>query len=277
MMKRVGGSVADSHQVPNPSIQWDSLHARRLQSRTLQRIYRTAYGADYFDDAAPNSFFYGTLSDLRAIARELRVGPEHTVVDLGCGSGAPTVWVARETGAHLTGIDISEVGLGQARRRAAEWSLEQQVQFLTADLRATGLDSADYGGAMSLDVIDTVLRVEDRLAALREAARLLRPSARFVLTTWELHAPSQAMQPFRDPVADYRPLLNEAGFDVESYEETPDWEARDRTVIEGMIEAEAELIRELGPEATNGMLRYARGSLAELQDRRRVFIVARRA
>lgn len=264
------------HQDADAKTLWDRAHARRARSPTLARIHREVYGADYFEDAVPNSFYYGTLTDLRRLAHELRVGPDQTVVDLGCGGGAPTVWVARETGARLIGIDVSPVGLEQARRRAKEWDLEGRVQFLMADLRATGLERASCDGAMSLDAIDTIPRADDRSAAIREAARLLRPGARFVLTTWEHYTPSRVVQPYRDPVADYRPLLTQAGFDIEAYEESPDWQRRDRAVIERTIEAETELREELGDEAASATVRIARGRLGEIQDRRRIFVIARR-
>src|SRR5262249_45929213 len=92
-------SVTQHGPGAGPKDLWDRAHARRARSATLTRIHREVYSADYFEDAVPNSFYYGTLSDLRRVAHELRVGKDHTVVDLGCGGGAPTVWVARETGA----------------------------------------------------------------------------------------------------------------------------------------------------------------------------------
>jgi SAM-dependent methyltransferase len=234
------------------------------------------YGADYFEDAVPNSFYYGTLTDLRRVAHELRVGKDHTVVDLGCGGGAPTVWVARETGARLIGVDVSSVGLEQARQRATAWDVDGRVHLVMADLRATGLARASCDGAMSLDAIDTIPRADGRSAAIREAARLVRPGARFVLTTWERDAPSRVVQPVREPVGDYRPLLTQAGFELDSYEESPDWRLRDRAVIERIIEAEAALREELGDEAASAMVGVARGRLGELQDCRRVFATARR-
>jgi cyclopropane fatty-acyl-phospholipid synthase-like methyltransferase len=46
-----------------------------------------------------------TLAQLRAIARDLRVGPGQTVIDLGCCQGGPGSWVGRETGAAPLSID----------------------------------------------------------------------------------------------------------------------------------------------------------------------------
>ena len=269
-------AVTENRRAAAAGARWDRAHARRAQSATIARIYRDVYGADFFDDGTPNAFYYATLTDLRRIVGELRVGPGQSVADLGCGTGAPTVWVARETGANLVGIDLSSVGLEHARRRTNEWQLDDRVQFVRADLRATGLDGSSFDGAMSLDALDTIPRADDRAEALREAARLLRPGARFVHSNWESSAPSSTHQPPRDAVSDYRPMLRQAGFEIETYEETPDWQARDRAVLERTIEAEADLREELGYEAAMAMVQLQRGWLEEIERRRRIFVVARR-
>src|SRR5438876_11841370 len=68
-----------------------------------RRVRREVYGDEYPEEADPNSFV--TLTDLRRIARELRVASGETFVDIGCGRGGPGMWVARETAASLVGSD----------------------------------------------------------------------------------------------------------------------------------------------------------------------------
>lgn len=256
---------------------WDRAHARRAESTTVARIQREVYGDDFFDDGSPNAFYYATLTDLRRIVQELQVGAGQKVVDLGSGSGAPTVWVARETGANLVGIDLSPLGLEQARRRAAEWKMDDRVQFVLADLRTTGLESSSFDGGLSLDAFDTIPRAVDRAEAFREAARVLRPGARFVHTNWEFSVPSSLVQPPRDAVNDYRPMLIQAGFEIETYEETSGWQTRDRTMFERTIAAEAALQAEHGDDVAAMMVRMARVALDEIHNRRRVFVIARRS
>jgi hypothetical protein len=60
--------------------------------------------------------------------------------------------------------------------------------------------------------------------------RILRPGRRFAFVAFELDAEHVAGLPvWDDPVGDYRPLLDAAGFEVVSYEQLPDW----RTQVEG--------------------------------------------
>lgn len=49
-------------------------------------------------------------------------------------------------------------------------------------------------------------------------------------------------------VADHRPLLEAAGFDVLAYEETPDWRARQRRTMELSLERLEELAAESGDD-----------------------------
>ena len=79
------------------------------ESPTRQRIKHAVYGDDYPVEADPRG--YVTLTELRAVARDLRVGPEQTFVDLGCGPGGPGLWVARATGAALVGLEVSSAGV----------------------------------------------------------------------------------------------------------------------------------------------------------------------
>jgi SAM-dependent methyltransferase len=244
---------------------FDHSHASRLQSPTLERIYRTAFGDEYPVDAQPNGFF--TLKTLERLAGALGLGRDSTVVDLGCGHGGPSLWVAKKTGANLIGIDLSPVGVDLARTRAAELGLSATTRFQVGDLMTTGLAEASCDAAFSLDVL---LYVPDKAAAVREVARILRPGGRFGFTTWEQLGYSPRIGAAQ--VADHRPLLEEAGFTVETYEEPPGWEVQHRALAEGVIAAEGEITKEMGP----GYVAMARSLLADLPMRRYVFVVARR-
>ena len=96
---------------------FDRAHGSRLRSAILERVYRTAFGQDYPEEAQPNAFY--SRATLQSVAEALCVGPGHTMVDLGCGYGGPGLWVARHLGASLIGIDLSPVGVARARERAA--------------------------------------------------------------------------------------------------------------------------------------------------------------
>lgn len=245
------------------------------ESPTRQRIRREVYGDDYPVEADPRS--YVTLTELRAIARDVRVGPGQTVIDLGCGQGGPGSWVGRETGAALLGIDLSSVGIARAAERARELGVADRARFQVADLTATGLPAASFDAAMSVDVL---WAVPDKLGALREAARILKPGARFAFTNWDRDLAPPGYLP---PLNDHRPLLEQAGFEVERYQVQPDAEIQRRAVYEAVVAAEQDFVREMGEEGAARLMFEAKGTLGltdgidYLAHSRRIYVVARNA
>jgi SAM-dependent methyltransferase len=63
--------------------------------------------------------------------RELGPG---TALDLGCGDGTNAIWLA-ENGWAVTGVDVSQVALGEAAARAGRAGVAARVDWVHADLR----------------------------------------------------------------------------------------------------------------------------------------------
>jgi SAM-dependent methyltransferase len=186
--------------------------------RVETRIWTEVYGEDYPAELEPYSYISRT--ELRRFAVELRVSPDEVFADLACGQGGPGLWVARETGARLVGVDLSKVALEAAARRAASMGLAEGSRWVEGTFEATGLEDASLDGAMS---VDALLFTPDKGAATREFARIVRPGGRLVFTTFDYSAQPAGRPP---QVGDHRPLLEEAGFDVLAYDETDDWHHR---------------------------------------------------
>lgn len=268
-MTKPDGDRVRPQQGQGYSARWSS----HDESPTRQRIRREVYGDDYPVEADPRS--YVTLTELRAIARDLDVGPGRTIVDLGCGQGGPSLWVARETGADVVGVDLSSVGIKRAEERAVGFGLGDRARFQVGDITASGLPDASFDGAMSVDVL---WAVPDKLAALKEAARILKPGARLAFTNWDRDRTPPGYLP---PLADHRPLLEQAGFAVETYQVQPDAETKRRAVYEAIVAAEQDLVQEMGEEAASRLMFEAKGTLGltdgvdYLAHSRRIYVVAR--
>lgn len=112
----------------------------------------------------------------------LRISGGESLVDVGCERDDYSIDIARRTGAHLVGVDISDVALTQARSDAARLLPAERAEFRLGTLTATGLRA---GIANAVVCIDAVQFYEPPLAALREFRRLLVPGGRVVLTCWE--------------------------------------------------------------------------------------------
>lgn len=250
-------------------VKYDRLFAGYATSPTIRKIWRDAYGDDFPDNAEPLS--YVTLTDLCRIAAALGVGPGATIVDLGSGSGGPSLWVARQTGAQVVGIDVSTVGVAQANARAQAEGVADRVRFHVSDIATLPLPVASVDAAMSVDML---IFVPDIDAVMAEVARVLRPGARFAFTAREQHAASAT---FGSPARpDYRPPLRAAGLVIETYEETPQWAERQVTLLCAIAAAESQLSAEMDAASADEFMTWARGRPGELATTRRVFGVARK-
>jgi len=272
LLRKMLGSAEDhepmSEQRENRSGQFDGWFTTKTKGGVLRQIWSSVYGDDYPDDADPSSFM--TVRDLNRIAELLDLNRSDTFADLGCGRGGPGLWVAKRTGASLVGIDISPLAIQHATSRVSGTVLEGRVKFQQGEFAATGLPDHLMEGVMSADAL---LFAPARFAACREVARILKPGRLFVFTSWEIRRPSLSLG--LDPVLDYRPFLELSEFQVELYEETPDWERRMRQVFAGILNRIAEVREEMGEAEASRLKRWATSRPAELSDSRRALVAAR--
>jgi ubiquinone/menaquinone biosynthesis C-methylase UbiE len=253
---------------PTPA-DFDREFAAAAKSAAYSRIAREASGDDYADDAEPFSFT--TRSELDLIAGLLEIGSGLTLVDIACGQGGPGLWVARSAGAHLIGVDFSLVGVTQAQNRAAAMGLSNRARYVVADAAATGLPSGHADAAMSIDALQFM---PDKAAVLAEVRRILRPNARFALTTWE---PSESVPDAPENPNDrpLRTLLEGAGFSIERYEATPAWRRFAKALYEGWLREKETLVAEMGAESYAALEEEATDLLPKLDHEERVLIVSR--
>jgi ubiquinone/menaquinone biosynthesis C-methylase UbiE len=215
---------------------------------------------------------FAPVAQLQRVAAALDLRPGGVVVDLACGAGGPGLWIARSLRAHLVGIDLSPVGARVAAERSQDLGINA-ANFVVGSATGIGLASGCAAGAMS---IDSLQYVPDKRAAFAEIARILAPTGRLVFTAFELDAGRVAGLPVlgEDPVEDYAPVLRDAGFTVDLYEETPGWEARLEAAYSAVIAAAAALRAEMGDAAMDSLLLEMSLTLAVRPYRRRVFVSA---
>ncbi len=253
---------------------YDAVYAAVPNSPTLRRIWHEmAEDVDFPEEFAHISFT--TLPELERMATELRLNPGDTLVDLGCGMAGPALWMARETKAHLIGVDASRVATERAAARAATLGLGEQVRFVVGSYADTGIEAGTADGAMSEDALQYSPNKE---ATMAEVARVLRSGGRFVFTAYEADPERAAGLPILgvDIVDDYRPLLEKAGFAVTAYEEVPGWPEPMTATYAAVVEAKDALMREMGEAATNVLVLEMGLTLANKPYRRRVLAAATR-
>ena len=103
--------------------------------------------------------------------------PPGRALDLGCGEGADSVWLA-ERGWDVVAVDISETALGRAKEAAGTRGVTDRIEFVQLDL------SEDFPSG-TFDLISSQFLHSpvylDRSKVLANAAAALRPNGLLVI------------------------------------------------------------------------------------------------
>ena len=237
-------------------------------SEVQQRVWRAVFGSEYPEGVEPFSFVSRT--ELARFSAEVMVDRKGHLVDVGCGRGGPGLWVAANTGARLTGVDIAASAVAAAEQRARSLGLAARAEFVRGTFESMPLDDGSVDAVMS---VDALLFAPDKRAALAELGRVLRHGGRLVFTSWDYQSQPAGRPP---QVDDHRPLLVAAGFLVRAYDETEGWYERHARLDAGLLAAAEELAAESGEgvEAVRANIEEMHANLATML--RRVFVVAQK-
>jgi sarcosine/dimethylglycine N-methyltransferase len=126
-----------------------------------------------------DQFHAGGTEAVERLLPGLRVEPGMTVLDVGSGLGGPARQVARSTGCHVVGVDITRAYVEAARALTHAAGLADRVRFECSDLAA--LESGDFDAAYTMHV---QMNVADKKSFFAGIAHRLRPGAR--LATFEV-------------------------------------------------------------------------------------------
>ncbi len=103
------------------------------------------------------------------------------ILDVACGGGSLSAWLADHTTAQVVGVDLSDSQLAHARRWIAG-GRRPNLRFLQHDvMQLHDLAEPPFDAAICLDA---ACYLPDRRAALRQIAAQLRPGGRLLLVDW---------------------------------------------------------------------------------------------
>jgi tocopherol O-methyltransferase len=148
---------------------------------TLSPYYRSLWGEHLHHGYwihGDESKEQAQLQLIEHLAQRTSVKPGSDILDIGCGFGATSLYLARHFNAAVTGITISPVQLEMATQAAATQHLD--VQFLLMDAEAMQFQK-------QFDVlwsVESISHYQDRRGFFASAAKLLKPGGRFAITDW---------------------------------------------------------------------------------------------
>jgi SAM-dependent methyltransferase len=205
----------------------------RTYGSFADRLNATIRSEAFGEEIGQNSWL--TADEHRGFFAWLGIDSESHVLEVACGSGGPALFMARETGCRVTGVDLHDAGIAAANAAAAERGLSDQARFLQTDAREPlPFEDACFDALLCVDSIN---HMYDRSRVLGEWHRVLRSGGRVLFTDpititgmirrEEMVARSQGMGEFVFTAPGHdETLLQNAGFeDITVEDVTPNMAA----------------------------------------------------
>jgi tocopherol O-methyltransferase len=161
------------------------------------------------------------LQLIEHLAQLANVKPNSDILDIGCGFGASSLYLAKQYNAGVTGITISSVQVEMAKQAAAGEQLD--AQFLLMDAEAMCFQK-QFDVLWSVESISHYQNLEEFFAS---AAKLLKPGGSFAITDWfkKKNLTRDETRKFIEPIEkgmfvelqvmdDYEKFLNENGLRI---------------------------------------------------------------
>jgi cyclopropane fatty-acyl-phospholipid synthase-like methyltransferase len=140
----------------------------------VEQVRRETYGEDFGQSS------WVTADEYRRFFQMLHLSADGHVLDVGCGSGGPALFLAREIGCRVTGVDVDEAGLRSGEMLARQFGMADKVVFRRADV-AEPLPFPDnqFDALVSMDAL---CHFPQRSGLFAEWRRVLRPGGRLLVT-----------------------------------------------------------------------------------------------
>lgn len=139
-----------------------------------------------FDGIAPRYDLLNRIISLgidqswrRRAVDSLQLGEQSRVLDLATGTGDLAILISeRVPGSHIVGVDPSRGMLEVGRRKVAQLDLEERIELHEGDAQNLAFADDTFDGTT---IAFGIRNVPDRMAGLREMARVTKPTGRVAI------------------------------------------------------------------------------------------------
>jgi tocopherol O-methyltransferase len=126
------------------------------------------------------------IEELLTWTSDFNLNPPQNILDVGCGIGGSSLYLAEKFGARVTGITLSPVQANRAQERARTAGLEDRTDFQVANALSMPFEDNSFDFVWSLESGE---HMPDKTKFLQECYRVLKPGGKLMLATW-CHRPT---------------------------------------------------------------------------------------
>jgi len=154
---------------------------RKIEEQEYHNLVRgeeVAQERDKYDYYYSNAKYYSVNRQIEEFWQKWlkQRCPGKTILEYGCGNGTRKTWFSARNGAHVTGIDISDVSIAKATERAKQENVGQFASFIVMDCESL----AFHDKVFDVIVVGGVLHHLDVTRAFPELARVLKSSGEII-------------------------------------------------------------------------------------------------
>ncbi|MFD1696035.1 class I SAM-dependent methyltransferase [Roseibium aestuarii] len=149
---------------------YESYYAQALRSKAHAEFCRQVYGENYGQHGMADFTQLDAMLDLLA--------PEagDRLLDVGCGYGLISTYMAQKTGAQVVGIDLAASAIAEASERARLGDLP--LEFHRMDLQQIDFEPESFDHIVS---IDTIYFTRDQRQTIRDFHEALKPGGKLAI------------------------------------------------------------------------------------------------
>lgn len=118
---------------------------------SLQEIEDLSY-YDFMAYLEVPFFNVGGNPSIERLSERCKIGPDSHVLDVGCGTGGNSIYIAKKYGCKVTGIDISEMMVEKARTRAENEGMEDVLSFHVGDAYSLAYPDGTFDAVLTVFV-----------------------------------------------------------------------------------------------------------------------------
>jgi ubiquinone/menaquinone biosynthesis C-methylase UbiE len=126
------------------------------------------------------------MEQFHALLDILKLNEDSRVLELGCGTGYITEYIARKTSAHMTGIDVAYEAIAHALARTAKQ--RDQVDFLVGNMNTIQFPANSFDTIIAIDSIHIGYDLKE---ILRRMKLYLKPGGQMAIF-WETWLPKDS-------------------------------------------------------------------------------------